>query len=94
MYRSLVTIQEAGSGRASPERVARIVLIAGLAPEIPLTVLIIWLLGFTVHPHQAARACIIAGIFLIIASGAQLLVYRIRIKQARKLSAEATGPFG
>jgi hypothetical protein len=80
--------KEPTSSRAAAERAARIILIAGLAPVIPGAALVIWILGFAAHPHHVAFACIVAAITATFGVSAQLLIYRLRMKQASKKAAE------
>jgi hypothetical protein len=88
MYRPLVTTQDPSSSRSPAKRNARIILITGLGPVIPVTAFIIWELGFRSHPHHVAFACTFGAIFAAVEIFGLGLVYRIYMKRAREESAE------
>jgi lysylphosphatidylglycerol synthetase-like protein (DUF2156 family) len=73
------------SRRAAAERLARILLMAMLIPLIPLAVLLFWLLGLTGHQHHVVFAAIVTLCYLVFAAGSALVLYRVKMKQARKL---------
>ncbi len=87
MYCSLVT-KGPPSSRRNAERGARIFLIAGLVPLLPCEAILIWSLGFDVHPHRVAYAFIVAGIFAIVGVSGLWLVYRAQVKRASTLASE------
>ncbi|MBO0826051.1 MAG: hypothetical protein J2P27_19685 [Actinobacteria bacterium] len=75
--------------RPAQEVLARILLMAGLAPVLPLAGVLVWLLGYNVHPHQVVQAYIIAGAFIIAATGIQWILYHGRVKRIRAISRES-----
>ncbi len=74
-YAALVTI--ASSTRARQERANRIVLIGGLAGSVPAAALLIWLLGYNVHPHRVAFAWIVTAVVVVVNSAVQWLRYHL-----------------
>jgi hypothetical protein len=71
--------------RARQERANRIVLIAGLAPTAPCVAVLIWYLGYTVHPHRVALACIIAAVLVVVNTAVQWLRYHLVMNRIREL---------
>jgi hypothetical protein len=84
-----MAITTPAADRARAERSAKRLLLVGLAPVIPGMVLIVWLIGFGAHPHQAGFACVLAIAAGVIVSGGQWWMYRVRMKQARRLTADS-----
>lgn len=80
-----MTITTSSSGRARAERAARLLLAVGVVPIIPCAVVLVWLLGFDVRPHQLGFACMVAALFVVIMSASQWWLYRVRIKRASML---------
>jgi hypothetical protein len=71
--------------RQREERLTRL-LLRLITDPIPLWVaLLIWLLGIDVHPHRIGSDCIAAGIGVVVDLAGAWLVYRARMKTARKL---------
>jgi hypothetical protein len=70
--------------RRQLEREARMLLRIMTYP-LPLgAAFLIWILGFDVHPHRIASACIITGILVVFEGGGAWLVYYARMTTAKK----------
>ena len=63
----------------------RIVLVVGLAPILPCAAFIVWIVGYDAHPHRLWFAYAEAVVFTIVMIVSQVWLYRVRLKQTRKL---------
>jgi mannose/fructose/N-acetylgalactosamine-specific phosphotransferase system component IID len=69
------------AARVRQQRSARIVLISGLAPLLPCGAVLVWLLGYKVHPHKVVFAFVVTGILVVIGIALSLFLYRQNMKR-------------
>jgi hypothetical protein len=83
-YRATVTTPDRS---AALLRFARYMLRVQVAGIVLGVVVIVYGLGFQVHPHKVGFALVIAAIYLVLASGVTLLLQRSWRAQARRAAA-------
>jgi hypothetical protein len=81
-----VDIVDAPSRRAMAERLARLIVVVMLVSMLPCDAVLIWALGFTMHPQRVGYALIFASGYTIINGASAWFIYRVRMKRARALT--------